>query len=115
MFASLQFLFKIGVWPAEQGKFCLTGDYIGIYDDSLDEAKTQAGCQDICLREATCVGIAYSIDIHHNTEQHVCRLCYDVDLADWDRFIFYRRYGKPLSYYNRGLIETNTDIFITNV
>ena len=104
MFASLKFLFKIGVWPAEQGKFCLTGDYVGIYDDSFDDAKTQAGCQDICLKEATCVGIAYSTFLNTETGQHVCRLCYDVDLTDWfgDMYVFYRRYGKPLSYNNRG-------------
>ena len=83
-------IWNLGQWS---NIWCVTGHGNGNYWTS--SIASQLDCQDICLKNPSCIGISYS---YRSGMSNICFLCTTVPLNDFDRnsfgFAFYRAPGK---------------------
>ena len=80
------------LWPKEtDGAYCVRSDGRAPWD-----ANDQAGCQYLCEKRPTCIGISY--ESIKGRDVINCRMCADDKLTSSDSYSFYRRPGRSILY-----------------
>ena len=69
------------MWPREaKRKYCPNAERV--------RAVSLVGCQNMCEKKTTCVGISYGVEISY------CAVCFDGEFQANSHYDFFRRPGK---------------------